>query len=55
MKKSYIVIPTYNDWKSLNKLLQVLDEYQKTKALNTNILIINDCSSEELKIQKKKI
>ena len=25
MKKVYIILPTYNDWKSLNKVLKILD------------------------------
>ena len=49
-KKIYVLIPLYNDWLSLNKLLRAIDKIIKKK--NINILIINDCSTEKNKNSK---
>jgi polyisoprenyl-phosphate glycosyltransferase len=54
MKKNYIIIPTYNDWKSLNKVLRLLDENLKNSTNSINIIIVNDCSSQNFKLKKKK-
>lgn len=53
--KNIIVIPVYNDWKSLNKLLKNLQSSLKNKIKNTSILIINDKSSTEINISKKNL
>ena len=51
--KHVILIPVYNDWKSLNKLLGEIDKCLKTiKNFNTEILILNDKSTEEYYINK---
>ena len=52
MKKNYIIIPTYNDWKSLNRLLQILNNRLRAKTINTNILLVNDCSKDKFIINK---
>ena len=53
MSKNIIIIPIYNDWKSLNKLLFQLNENLKNnKNFETEILIINDYSSEKINIKK---
>ena len=53
MSKNIIIIPIYNDWKSLNKLLFQLNEaFKNYKNLKTEILIINDHSSEQINIKK---
>ena len=45
MKKITILIPVYNDWESLTKLLKEIDEIVKeTKNLEFSCLVINDCS-----------
>jgi hypothetical protein len=44
--KVYLLIPIYNDWKSLNKLLNKIDKKTNIKKSNFYILIINDCSTE---------
>ncbi len=52
--KHVILIPVYNDWKSLNKLLVELDKSLKNvKNFNTEILILNDKSTEKYYINKK--
>ena len=50
MSKNIIIIPIYNDWKSLNKLLFQLNENYKN--LKTEILIINDNSTDQVNIKK---
>ncbi len=52
--KKFIVIPVYNDWKSLNKLLTKLDDSLKKKISNIEILIINDNSTDKLKLFSRK-
>ena len=53
MKKIFIILPLFNDWKSANKLLKKIDLYLKKKFI-TNIIIVNDYSSEKISIKKKK-
>jgi hypothetical protein len=52
LSENIIVIPIYNDWKSLNKLL-----VQINQSLNSSdiykVLIINDCSTQEIYIQNQ--
>ena len=46
MKKIIILIPVYNDWESLNKLLnQINENIQFFNDINFECLIINDASS----------
>ena len=53
--KKIILIPVYNDWKSLNFLLKKLDDNLKKKIGKINILILNDNSSEKIEISHKKL
>ena len=54
--KHIIVIPVFNDWKSLNKLLLQLDKnLKKQKKISHEILIINDNSSDKIKFQLKNL
>ncbi len=46
MKKIIILIPVYNDWESLNKLLSEINEIIKSfSEINFECLIVNDASS----------
>lgn len=47
MKKNYILLPVYNDWLSLKKVLQILNESFKTVKSNNYIIIVNDFSSKK--------
>ena len=47
MKKFIILIPVYNDWKSVFKLLENIDEQIKDWDAEVSVLIINDASTEE--------
>ena len=54
--KHIIVIPVFNDWRSLNKLLLQLNKnLKKTKEIIHEVLIINDNSSEKLKLELKNL
>ena len=46
MKKIIILIPVYNDWESLNKLLNEINENIKSFSENNfECLIVNDAST----------
>ena len=46
MKKIIILIPVYNDWESLNKLLSEINENIKSFSdINFECLIVNDAST----------
>ena len=48
--KHILVIPVYNDWKSLNKLIFNLNKsLHFNKQVINEILIVNDNSSEKVK------
>ena len=47
MKKFIILIPLYNDWKSVSQLLNKIDfEINKWEA-EVSIIIVNDASTEK--------
>ncbi len=48
MKKFKILIPCYNDWKSLFKLLEKIDNNIKKISAEFNVLIVSDCSTEKM-------
>ena len=47
MKKFKILIPCYNDWKSLFKLLNNIDNNIAMFDAEFTVLIVNDCSTEK--------
>ena len=49
-----IIIPVFNDWRSLNKLLFKINENLNINSL-TRILVIDDCSSIKKNNEKKKL
>ena len=51
MKNYTILIPVYNDWDSLFTLLQNIDHLKLDAIGNLKVLVIDDCSTENL--QKK--
>ena len=58
MKKFIILMPLYNDWKSVSKLLEQIDLQTHNWEAEVSILIVNDASTEErlnLKFNFKKI
>ena len=54
MKKFIILIPLFNDWKSVGKLLQEIDSQTKNWDSDVSIIIINDASTEENPSLEKK-
>ncbi len=50
--KIFIVIPVYNDWQSLIKLLEEINTFIKAKKYLFSVIIINDASKEKLVTQK---
>lgn len=55
MEKLIILIPVYNDWKSLNLLIKKINFELNKENLNSEILIINDNSSLSIIFLKKKL
>jgi len=58
MKKIIILIPLFNDWKSVSRLLKEIDHLTNNWDAKISILIINDASTEkrsELEFKFKKI
>ena len=47
MKKFFILIPLYNDWKSVSKLLKEIDLQTNNWNAEVSVIIINDASTEE--------
>ena len=47
MKKIIILIPVYNDWQSLNKLLENINLSLSKLNFNISLIVINDASSEK--------
>ena len=47
MKKFIILIPVYNDWQSVFKLLENIDVQIKDWDAEVSVLIVNDASTEE--------
>ena len=47
MKKFIILIPLYNDWKSVSKLLSEIDSQIRTWEAEVSIILVNDASTEE--------
>jgi len=47
MKKFIILIPLFNDWKSVSRLLNEIDLEVKNWDVDVSIVIVNDASTEE--------
>ena len=47
MKKFIILIPLYNDWKSVSKLLNEIDVQINNWEAEVSIFLVNDASTEE--------
>ena len=54
MIDNIILIPVYNDWKSLNKLLIEINDISDETNL-FKVLIINDSSTQKVDIERKKL
>ena len=47
MKKVKILIPLFNDWKSVTKLLNEIDLQTNNWNVELSVLIVNDASTEQ--------
>ena len=47
MKKFIILIPVYNDWESVFKLLENIDDQIKDWDAEISVLIVNDASTDD--------
>ena len=47
MKKYIMLVPLYNDWKSVSKLLKEIDLQINNWDSEVSVIIINDASTEE--------
>jgi len=47
MRKIIILIPLFNDWKSVSRLLSEIDEQVKNWNVDVSIIIVNDASTEK--------
>ena len=47
MKKFFILIPLYNDWKSVSKLLKEIDSQVSSWKAEVSVILVNDASTEE--------
>ena len=54
MKNFLILTPVYNDWENLNKLLKNINNHAEENNFEFEILVINDCSELNIKIDFKK-
>ena len=45
--KVKILVPVYNDWQSVYKLLNEIDNLQLEKSFEISILIVNDASNHD--------
>ena len=58
MKKYIILIPLFNDWKSVSRLLKEIDVQVNDWNAEVSILIVNDASTEKrsgLELNFKKV
>ena len=55
MNNFFILIPTFNDWRSLNRLLFFLNKSIKGIKGIFRVVIVNDNSSEKIKLQTKNL
>ena len=55
MQNFTIITPTFNDWKSLNKLILEIDKGVKNIKGSFSIIVINDCSTIKPNLRLKKL
>ena len=47
--------PLYNDWDSLRILLRNLNNELKKKEIQSEVIVVNDCSTKNEKLKKNKL
>ena len=54
MRKFEIMMPCYNDWPSVFRLLEAIDREISNLKAQFSVIIVNDCSTEKMpKLEKK--
>tara|TARA_B110000914_G_C15433674_1_gene432675 strand:- start:74 stop:940 length:867 start_codon:yes stop_codon:yes gene_type:complete len=53
MNNIFIIIPTYNDSRSLNKLLYIINKNINKRKDKFRVIVVNDCSSEKITLKIK--
>ena len=54
MEKYLLLIPVFNDWKSLNILFEQIDSELSIFEHEFSVVIVNDCSTNKLNIENQK-
>ena len=54
MKKIKILIPIYNDWQSVSKLIDEINGLSIDQKFQISIIVINDASNHDLQNDQKK-
>jgi glycosyltransferase involved in cell wall biosynthesis len=47
-RKHIIVIPSFNDWEALEKLLQLIDEIALTPGMGLDVMVVDDFSTQPI-------
>jgi polyisoprenyl-phosphate glycosyltransferase len=55
LKKYLFLVPTFNDWMSLNLLIQNLNKELKKNKNNAEVIVVNDCSTQKMKLSLKNL
>ena len=55
MRNFFIITPMFNDWRSLNKVLREIDKKVSKMKGKFSVLVINDASTIEPKLNLKNI
>ena len=55
MRKFFIITPTFNDWRSLNKVLREIDKKVYKMKGKFSVIVINDASTIKLNLKLKRL
>ena len=55
MKNFFIITPTFNDWRSLNKVLHEIDKKVSKMKGKFSVIVINDASTIKLNLKLKRL
>ena len=55
MNNFFILIPSFNDWVSLNKLLFHLNKAVQGVKGEFKVIVVNDCSTEKINLKTKNL
>ena len=50
-----ILIPVYNDWKSVSKLLDEINNLSTSSEFQISVIIVNDASNHDRQDEEKKL